>query len=86
MAHLGHARFAVVGHDRGALVAFRTAMDYPDLVSHLGQTDEEAPGPVADAIGEFSRPTECICSLSTRYHPAPAPDRLTQLRVGPGGR
>jgi haloacetate dehalogenase len=35
MAHLGHQRFAVVGHDRGALVAFRTAMDHPELVSHL---------------------------------------------------
>jgi haloacetate dehalogenase len=35
MAHLGHDRFAVAGHDRGALVAFRTAMDHPDAVSHL---------------------------------------------------
>ncbi len=35
MAHLGHERFAVVGHDRGALVAFRTAMDHPHAVSHL---------------------------------------------------
>jgi haloacetate dehalogenase len=35
MAHLGHNRFAVVGHDRGALVAFRTAMDHPEVVSHL---------------------------------------------------
>ena len=35
MTHLGHDRFAVAGHDRGALVAFRTAMDHPELVSHL---------------------------------------------------
>jgi haloacetate dehalogenase len=35
MAHFGHDRFAVVGHDRGALVAFRTAMDHPEVVSHL---------------------------------------------------
>jgi haloacetate dehalogenase len=35
MAHLGHDRFAVVGHDRGALVAFRTAMDHPEAVSRL---------------------------------------------------
>ena len=35
MRRLGHDRFAVVGHDRGALVAFRTAMDHPSLVSHL---------------------------------------------------
>ncbi|MBE7188259.1 alpha/beta fold hydrolase [Jatrophihabitans endophyticus] len=35
MTHLGHDRFAVVGHDRGSLVAFRTAMDHPDRVTHL---------------------------------------------------
>lgn len=35
MTRLGHERFAVVGHDRGALVAFRTAMDHPDRVTHL---------------------------------------------------
>lgn len=35
MHQLGHDRFAVVGHDRGALVAFRIAMDYPDAVSRL---------------------------------------------------
>lgn len=35
MSHLGHERFAVVGHDRGSLVAFRTAMDHPKLVTRL---------------------------------------------------
>jgi haloacetate dehalogenase len=35
MRHLGHDRFSVVGHDRGALVAFRTAMDHPDAVERL---------------------------------------------------
>src|ERR1700723_3590282 len=35
MRHLGHDRFSVVGHDRGALVAFRTAMDHPETVERL---------------------------------------------------
>ncbi|WP_188974164.1 alpha/beta fold hydrolase [Deinococcus aerolatus] len=35
MTHLGHARFAVAGHDRGSYVAFRLAMDHPERVSHL---------------------------------------------------
>jgi haloacetate dehalogenase len=35
MAHLGHDRFAVAGHDRGSLVAFRAAMDHPGAVTHL---------------------------------------------------
>jgi haloacetate dehalogenase len=39
MHALGHERFAVVGHDRGALVAFRTAMDHPGSVSALAVLD-----------------------------------------------
>lgn len=35
MRHLGHSRFAVVGHDRGSLVALRAALDHPDAVSRL---------------------------------------------------
>lgn len=35
MAKLGHARFAVVGHDRGSYVAFRLAMDHPERVERL---------------------------------------------------
>jgi haloacetate dehalogenase len=35
MRHLGHEQFAVVGHDRGSLVAFRTAMDHPQVVRRL---------------------------------------------------
>ncbi|GAA5230019.1 alpha/beta fold hydrolase [Arthrobacter cryoconiti] len=38
-AALGHEKFALVGHDRGALVAFRAAMDHPDTVTHLGSLD-----------------------------------------------
>ena len=32
MAHLGHARFALAGHDRGARVSHRLAADHPDAV------------------------------------------------------
>jgi haloacetate dehalogenase len=39
MHSLGHERFAVVGHDRGALVAFRAAMDHQDSVSALAVLD-----------------------------------------------
>ncbi|WP_410567012.1 alpha/beta fold hydrolase [Amycolatopsis sp. cmx-4-61] len=38
-AALGHERFALVGHDRGALVAFRAALDHPETVTHLGILD-----------------------------------------------
>ena len=36
---LGVQRFAVAGHDRGAHVAFRAALDHPDRVSHLASLD-----------------------------------------------
>jgi haloacetate dehalogenase len=36
---LGHDRFALAGHDRGALVAFRTALDHPESVTHLASLD-----------------------------------------------
>ncbi|GAA1284316.1 alpha/beta hydrolase [Saccharothrix xinjiangensis] len=36
---LGHDRFALAGHDRGALVAFRAGLDHPDAVSHLALLD-----------------------------------------------
>jgi pimeloyl-ACP methyl ester carboxylesterase len=36
---LGFDRFAVVGHDRGALVAFRAALDHPRKVTHLASLD-----------------------------------------------
>jgi haloacetate dehalogenase len=36
---LGHDRFAVAGHDRGALVAVRAGLDHPDAVTHLAALD-----------------------------------------------
>jgi pimeloyl-ACP methyl ester carboxylesterase len=36
---LGHERFALVGHDRGALVAIRAGLDHPDAVTHLASLD-----------------------------------------------
>jgi haloacetate dehalogenase len=35
MRSLGHERFAVAGHDRGSLVAYRTALDHPEAVARL---------------------------------------------------
>jgi haloacetate dehalogenase len=39
MRRLGFARFAVVGHDRGARVAYRAALDHPDTVAKLAVLD-----------------------------------------------
>jgi haloacetate dehalogenase len=47
MHELGHERFAVVGHDRGAYAAFRTALDHPDAVTGLVVMDAV---PIAEAL------------------------------------
>ncbi|MFJ6573874.1 alpha/beta fold hydrolase [Streptomyces sp. NPDC091292] len=36
---LGHERFALAGHDRGALVAVRAGLDHPGTVTHLAALD-----------------------------------------------
>jgi haloacetate dehalogenase len=47
MRLLGHERFAVVGHDRGAYVALRTALDHPAAVERLAVLDVV---PIAEAL------------------------------------
>lgn len=39
MRALGHERFAAVGHDRGARVVHRTALDHPDAVTRVAVLD-----------------------------------------------
>lgn len=39
MRGLGHEKFAVAGHDRGAAAAIRLALDHPDAVTHLAVLD-----------------------------------------------
>src|ERR1041384_5563461 len=36
---LGHDRFALAGHDRGALVAIRAGLDHPAAITHLAALD-----------------------------------------------
>jgi len=47
MGHLGHERFAVVGHDRGSYVATRLALDSPRAVTRLAVLDSV---PIAEAL------------------------------------
>ncbi|MEV7404186.1 alpha/beta hydrolase [Streptomyces sp. NPDC091267] len=47
MRGLGHQRFAVVGHDRGAYVATRLALDHPEAVSALSVLDAV---PISEAL------------------------------------
>ena len=47
MRSLGHAQFAIVGHDRGAYVAFRAAMDHPQ---HITRTVVLDAVPIVEAL------------------------------------
>jgi haloacetate dehalogenase len=48
MRALGHEAFAVVGHDRGAYVALRLALDHAERTSHLVILDAV---PIGEALG-----------------------------------
>lgn len=47
MRHLGHERYAVVGHDRGSYVALRLALDEPQRVTRLAVLDGV---PISEAL------------------------------------
>lgn len=74
MAGLGHDRFHVLGHDRGARVAYRLALDAPQAVARLG---------IIEVIptGEMWRAYDADMALKS-YHwtflaqPAPLPERM----------
>lgn len=73
LRHFGHNQFAVVGHDRGALVAFRAAMDHP----YAGRPRRRPPGRMSDAAAgrdrrrhrHSRRPGDDLAALGGR--PAP---------------
>jgi len=74
MAALGFDRFAVVGHDRGARVTHRMALDHPERVQRLAVLDIL---PTAYVYGHVDR------ALATAYYhwffliqPADLPERL----------
>jgi haloacetate dehalogenase len=52
MGSLGFDRFAVVGHDRGARVALRMALDHPRVVSRLGILDIVPTAVVYDTVDD----------------------------------
>lgn len=74
MDHLGLSRARVVGHDRGARVAYRLALDHPDRLERLGII-EVVP------TGDFWAAWDAELAMAA-YHwtflaqPAPLPERM----------
>ncbi|MCK9874588.1 alpha/beta hydrolase [Frankia sp. Ag45/Mut15] len=74
MRRLGHERFAVVGHDRGAGVAFRAGLDQPEHVSHLAVLGVI---PYGDLWTGLSYQADAfLFHLHLMAHPAPFPEQL----------
>lgn len=74
MDHLGFARFAVAGHDRGGRVAYRMALDHPDRIDRLAVLDIVPTGEVFDRAD--ARLTLDYWPWSLLTQPAPLPERL----------
>jgi haloacetate dehalogenase len=74
MKGLGFERFAVVGHDRGARVAYRLSLDHPDHAAGLGVLD------VIPTAETWNR-TDMRSALASFHwqllaQPEPLPERL----------
>ncbi|MGA6166679.1 alpha/beta fold hydrolase [Amycolatopsis magusensis] len=74
MSTLGHQRFAVAGHDRGGLVAFRLALDHAERVTHLAVLDVL---PAVDIFAALAGPSGVFAfHLYFLAHPEPLPERV----------
>jgi haloacetate dehalogenase len=80
MAGLGHERFAVVGHDRGARVAYRLALDHPQRITRVALLN------VVPTIDQFER---MVAGPSLGYwpwfllaQPEPFPERVLLAEPG----
>jgi haloacetate dehalogenase len=74
MTRLGLERFSVVGHDRGANVGFRLALDHPERVSKLALLDT---APIDDPIGNVG--LKRIGRARFMAQPTPKPEGLIGL-------
>jgi haloacetate dehalogenase len=80
MAACGHNRFAVVGHDRGARVAFRLALDHPERVTRAALLN------IVPTIEQFERmaagPSLGYWPWFLLAQPAPFPERIISADPG----
>ncbi|MBB2897529.1 alpha/beta fold hydrolase [Pseudomonas sp. AS2.8] len=76
MRRLGHERFAVLAHDRGARVAHRLALDHPAAVERLLLLD------IAPTLAMYRQTDEAFARAYWHWffliRPAPLPERLIE--------
>src|SRR4051794_8106057 len=81
MRALGFERFSVCGHDRGARVAYRLALDHPERVTRLAVLDVI---PTGEALRRAGR--ECGLGYWHCFSPPqPAPSRERMTPAEPDG-
>ncbi|MGC3985329.1 MAG: alpha/beta hydrolase [Pseudorhodoferax sp.] len=80
MQSLGHARFDVLAHDRGARVAHRLALDHADAVRRLVLLD------IAPTLAMYEQTGEAFARAYWHWffliQPAPLPERLIEADPG----
>jgi haloacetate dehalogenase len=80
MEDRGYERFAVVGHDRGARVAYRLALDHPERVTSAAMLN------VVPTIDQFERmgagPSLGYWTWFLLAQPAPFPERVLLAEPG----
>ncbi|RAN99893.1 alpha/beta fold hydrolase [Micromonospora noduli] len=74
MRSLGHERFGLVGHDRGARCAYRLALDEPDVVTRLAVMDVVPIGDVYDRANRTFSLSYWVWSFLAA--PAPVPEQF----------
>ena len=76
MQHLGHPRFAVLAHDRGARVAHRLAADHPDAVQRMVLLD------IAPTLAMYEQTSNAFARAYWHWffliQPDPLPERLIE--------
>jgi haloacetate dehalogenase len=74
MEHQGFSRFSIAGHDRGARVAYRLALDHPERVERLAVLDII---PTSEAFARAdARLALAFWPWSLLAQPEPLPERL----------
>jgi haloacetate dehalogenase len=76
MKALGHARFAVLAHDRGARVTHRMAVDHPSAITRMVLLD------IAPTLAMYEQTNEAFARAYWHWffliQPSPLPERLIQ--------
>lgn len=76
MKQLGFSKFSVVGHDRGARVAYRLALDHSDFIEHVAVCDI-VPTDIAWEKAD-ARMMLGFWPWSVLAQPAPLPERILE--------